>query len=59
MKIPKRKDLYKGEYVNAWEDEDKWLYLDFLSNMTTLLIPDVFRKEVLEDLKKLTKSISK
>ncbi len=55
----KNKDLFRGEHINAWVDEDGWLYLDFMSNMTTLAIPDVFKNEVLEDLKKLTKSISK
>lgn len=59
MATRKHKDVYKGDFINAWEDKDGWLYLDFLSNMTTLAIPDVFKNEVFSDLKKLVKSVSK
>ena len=53
------KDIYSGEHINVWTDEDGWLYLDFLCNMTTLAIPVDFKDEVLKDLKKMVKSISK
>ena len=59
MNILKRKDIYNGEQIDAWEDEDGWLYLDFMSNMTTLAIPDVFKDDVIKDLKKMLKFISK
>ena len=55
----KNKNLFSGEHINAWVDKDGWLYLDFMSNMTTLAIPDIFKDEVLRDLKKLVKSLSK
>lgn len=57
--MTKCKDLFKGEYVDAWEDQDGWLFLNFSSNMTTLSIPDVFKKEVIKDLKEMIKSIGK
>lgn len=59
MAKSKSRDMYKGEHINAWLDNDGWLYLDFMSNMTTLAIPDVFADEVIKDLKKLVKSIDK
>ena len=52
-------NIFNGDHICAWEDKDGWLYLDFLSNMVTLSIPDVFKKEVFRDLKKLVKSVGK
>ncbi len=59
MSKSKSKDIYSGEHINAWTDEDGWLSLDFMCNMTTLVIPVDFKDEVIEDLKKLVKSMGK
>ena len=49
--------IFKGEHLVVSKDEYGWYEIQFLPNMTNILIPEDIAEEVLEDLKAMARCL--
>jgi len=50
----KMKDIYKGEIIGAWEDEEN-VFMNFYPNSCILVFPSEYWSEVRKELREMVK----